>query len=610
LLRRIVLNPWFCLADLLLVALSGAIWVSIPEFGIWFTLIALLPWGLRLLAKEPPFQRTPFNWLMAIFLITAWVGYWAAYDKTSAWIKIWLIVTAVLLYFALSAQPKQNYEVLSLFSFYLGLAISIYFFLTHDFTGDPGSLASWWINHKPRVGWRAIHHGYTSGLIVIANLFALYWLWNTRQKTLSRFTIASKVFLVSGLVIVLWAFVLTVSRGILAATACGLGTWILWRTITSNRFTTPPIMRSLFPLFVLVYLCAIIVLVYLGPARAGGDSRPGEYGENTRAELFERGTYFLLDFPITGSGLNSFPGQYSQYMIVIPHFYFINSYNMFLDVAIEQGLIGGLALILIYLGSIWLVSRLIVYTQSQQMRFFSWLCLFALIFSIVHGLSYDYLYNGNGTLLLLFPVGISMIGIIDLNKSRDKIIQLPKILSILSKINNNMIIVPVLVIIAILTLNLNKITSIWYSNLGAVQMSQVELKNFPTNQWATAEIVPQLEMADISLRFALQSDPGNQTANYRLGLISMLRQDFESAVVNLESAYEEASNHRGIIKTLGYCYVWLGEMDKAQALLEQIPEAQEELKVYVWWWGTQGRSDLSAKASLVIPKLELMDTQP
>jgi hypothetical protein len=81
LLRRIVLNPWFSLADLLLVALSGAIWVSIPEFGIWFTLIALLPWGLRLLAKEPPFQRTPFDWLMAIFLITAWVGYWAAYDK-------------------------------------------------------------------------------------------------------------------------------------------------------------------------------------------------------------------------------------------------------------------------------------------------------------------------------------------------------------------------------------------------------------------------------------------------------------------------------------------------------------------------------------------------
>jgi hypothetical protein len=610
LLRHIVLNPWFSLTDLLLVALSGAIWVSIPKFGIWFTLIALLPWGLRLLAKEPPFQRTPFDWLMVIFLITAWVGYLAAYDQTSAWIKVWLIVTAVLLYYALSAQPKRNYEVLSLFSFYLGLAVSIYFFLTHDFTGNPGSIASWWMDHRPQTGWHAIHHGYTSGLIVIATLFALYWLWNTIQKPLNRFTIVSKVLLISGLGIVFWAFVLTASRGILAATACGLGALIIWRTITSNRFKTRPGMRSLFPLFVLVYLCVIIVLVYLGPARAGGDQSPGQYGKNTRAELFERGTYFLPDFPITGGGLNSFPGLYSQYMIVIPHFYFINSYNTFLDVAIEQGLIGGLAFIFIYLGGIWFVSRTIVNTGSQQTRFFSWLGLLALIFSVVHGLSYDYLYNGNGTLLLLFPVGISMIGIIDLDKSRDKILQLPKILSILSKNNNKMIVVPVLVIIAILTLNLNKITSVWYSNLGAVQMSQAELKNFPTNQWATTEIVPQLEMAESSFRSALQYDPNNQTANYRLGLISMLRQDFESAAANLETAHKEVPGHRGIIKSLGFCYAWLGEYEKAWILLAQIPESHEELNIYTWWWESQGRDDLSNKAAIMLSKFEVSSIQP
>ena len=84
----------------------------------------------------------------------------------------------------------------------------------------------------------------------------------------------------------------------------------------------------------------------------------------------------------------------------------------------------------------------------------------------------------------------------------------------------------------------------------------------------------------------------------------MLRQDFKTAAANLETAYQEAPNHRGIIKSLGYCYVWLGDMDKAQKLLDQIPEAQDEMKVYIWWWETQGRPDLSEKASIVVSQLD------
>jgi thioredoxin-like negative regulator of GroEL len=135
-------------------------------------------------------------------------------------------------------------------------------------------------------------------------------------------------------------------------------------------------------------------------------------------------------------------------------------------------------------------------------------------------------------------------------------------------------------------------------------MAQVELKGFPTGKWATSEIVPGLELADTTLQSALQYEPRNQTANYRLGLISMLRQDFGSAAANLETAYQEAPNHRGIIKSLGYCYVWLGEMDKAQTLLDQIPEAQHEMEVYIWWWGTQDRPDLSERASRMNSRLD------
>ena len=608
-MRQIVAKPWFALAGLLLVLVSGAVWIAIPKFGVWFTLLALLPWAMSWLVSNPLFQRTPFDFLVAIFLITAWVGYWAAYDKTTAWIKLWLIITAILLYYALSAQPKQNLVALSLFSFCLGLGISIYFFLTHDFSGL-GSIALWWMNNRPQVVWYAIDRDYISGLLVITNLFALYWLWNIIQSLLSQSTVILKFLIILVLGIVFLAFILTMSRGTLAAVVCGLGVWILWKITTSNRFLAKLGMKPLFPVLVLVYLSAIIVFIYLGPARVDGDLDQSYYGKNTRAELFERSAYILADYPITGGGLSSFPGLYSQYVLGIPIYYFINSYNLFLDVAIEQGLIGGLAFILIYFESVWLVSRSLIKSQGHQIRVFNWLCLFALIITMVHGLIYDYLYNGNGAILLFFPVGISITGVMNLENSRDKIIRLPEALSLLHKSNARMlIIIPILGMITLFALNMNKIISIWYGNLGAVQMSQVELQSFSTNEWATSEIVPRLEIADASFRSALQYDPSNQTANYRLGLISMLRQDFESASANLETAYQEAPSHRGIIKNLGYCYVWLGNMEKAKTLLVKIPEAQKELNVYIWWWETQGRPDLSEKASVMASRLESSASQ-
>ena len=129
-------NRWFALTDLLLVIMSAAAWVLVPRLEIWFSLIAFLPWILRFLAGHFPFQRTPFDWPIAIFLVTAWISYWAAYDKSAAGIKFLLIVSAILLYYALSAQPKQNLGTLSFLSFCFASAIAIYFFLTYDFGGS------------------------------------------------------------------------------------------------------------------------------------------------------------------------------------------------------------------------------------------------------------------------------------------------------------------------------------------------------------------------------------------------------------------------------------------------------------------------------------------
>lgn len=597
-MRQLVDNRWFALIDLFLVMLSAAVWMFIPQFGMAFSLVALLPWILRFLAGHLPFQRTPFDWLIAVFLVTAWVGYWAAYDKPAAWIKVWLIVSAVLLYYTLSAQPKQNLILLSFLSFCFALALSLYFCLTYDFTGIGGRFATWWMNHRPHVDWPAIHHDDVLGLILISAILAFYWLWNTSKKSFGSAAVVMKLFLILGIGMVALVFVLTLSRGIELIGAGAVGLWVLWRASTLSRSNVRA--RAIFSVLVFSYLVVLITVAYLGPASDAPSSTHSDYGTNSRAELLRRGAYFLLDYPITGAGLASFPGLYSQYMLVIPHSYFTNTYNLFLDVAIEQGVIAGSILVLLYLGSLLLVSRAIVNGTQNELRVMRWLGLFALIVTIVHGLFYDYLYSGNGTALLFYPLGMVMAGVVNRTSSAEQASQQPKIVSSWYRV----IIGPLLAVILVLVINLNKVIPLWYANLGAVQMSQVELRDFPTGQWATSEIVHRLEVAEVTLHSALQHDSDNATASYRLGLISMLRQDFETAAANLETAYQKAPNHRGIIKSLGYCYVWLGDMGKAQKLLEQIPEAQNEMKVYIWWWETQGRPDLAERASLIISHLD------
>jgi tetratricopeptide (TPR) repeat protein len=455
------------------------------------------------------------------------------------------------------------------------------------------------MTHRPRVDWPELHHGNASGLLLLSSIFALNWLWGLRKKSTRAVSIVLKVLLILGIGLISLTFLLTISHGIELGILGAVGFWMLWRSSTWARSIAAG--KSVFPILVLACLTVLIVFVYLGPARAPASSAPNAYGINSRAELLERGAYFLVDYPITGAGLNSFPGLYSQYMIVIPYFYFSNSYNLFLDIAIEQGLPGGTVFLMIYLGAIWLVSRRIVTAVSNESRMVNGLSLLALLVMMIYGLFYDNLYDGNGTALLFFPLGMAIIGLEKRNHSGERVVQLPK------GLNVAVITLPVLALILMFGININEVVSHWYADLGAVQMSQAELKDFPANQWATSEVVSGLIPAESTLQAALQYDPQNQTASYRLGLITMLRRDYESAAANLETAHREAPNHRGIIKNLGYAYVWLGELDKAHALLGRIPEAQDEMRVYIWWWEQQGRPDLSENASMMV---SLLNTSP
>jgi len=602
LLRQLVNDQRFAFADVILVIASGVVGIVKPELVFWFILTALLPWILRLLAGKSPFRRTAYDWLFCLFILTALGGYFVAYDRVVVTQKLFYILISVLLFYALIGQPENNYSQVIFLFWGIGIVVCLYYFLTYNFVQNSNRFE--FLNQtgarlmglRSYLNWSPIPSGYIPGLVVITTCFMFIPLADP-GKSLGLIQ-KSIIYFGDGLLFLTLCVVK--SRSIWMALFSAMGIWFLWKIVNLKQF--PKNTVKWFPWIVFLYLFTVIILVYtVGPASS---ANPNDFGTNSRLEVFVRSISFVGDFPVTGAGLASFPGLYSNYILAIPYFYFPNSYNIFLDVAIEQGLIAGMIFLILQGFGIYYASRTI---QRKEARFNNWLALFALMFAVVHGLTQDYLYNAAGTMLLFFPLAMSIM------LSPDSRLETPEPAFASSFTRRNIQIISVLiatVVTGTLIFNFNRFLSVWYSNLGSLQLAKVELRGFPEAGWPGIAIIPKLSGAKASLETSLRLDHDNLTANHHLGLIFMLNRDFEAASHYLVIAHAKAPEHRGITKSLGYCYVWLGELDKAQLFLADIPESKDELDAYTWWWKNQGRTDLSEMAYTMIDKMNSAQVQP
>jgi tetratricopeptide (TPR) repeat protein len=135
-------------------------------------------------------------------------------------------------------------------------------------------------------------------------------------------------------------------------------------------------------------------------------------------------------------------------------------------------------------------------------------------------------------------------------------------------------------------------------------MAQIELRVWPPSAGSDAQTAASLHGINRWFKAAVGLDPSNRTAHHRLGLLAVEQRNFSQAVRHLSLAHAIDGDHRGVVKSLGYTYIWLGEFDRALPLLKAIPEARYEMEIYIWWWGTQGREDLAGRASQGLELLE------
>lgn len=608
--REFVDSRWFSWLDLLLVLLAGVMWSLGQGRLTWQPLlVAVVPWIIRLVSGRFPFRRTPFEFPMLLFLISAAVGVWAAYNSQAAWDKFWLIVGAVFLFYALAGQPKDNLWPIVGFLGFSGLVAGGYFLLAHDWVLSPAKIRFvnqmllQWMDQRPAVNFAPLPANVAASLVAIS--LPLLVAWGAHASFKNRKVINALVAIVTTIIIVV--LFLTTSRGAWMAVGVAfvIGLMALFSKWIANRVQISP--RVVMVILILLALVAagIVIALYPGGTVAIMDLALSPPSAAERYSLYISSINLIRDFPITGSGLASFAGLYSQYILVIPYFFWANGHNVLSDIALEQGPLGFISMAIIFLGSLVLLAKGAAGAsdlQSEKSR--DWLLLrlgitASLIVMFVHGFFEDTIYGSQFTMLFFVLPGLAMASAFPREETKPD-----------RQLHGGLVAGVTLLLLLILAGAFFLTTgqsprSTWQSNLGALEMTKAELIDWPIDQWDNGSNVAALEPARALLEESLVDQPDNRTAHYRLGLISFSNRDFDEAVTHLEEAYELGGPHKGIRKALAFNYVWADRYDKAMPLMAEVPEAEYEMGVYAWWWRTQGRDDLADAAGEMAQRLRI-----
>ena len=590
---------WLPHLDLAFTMLAAILWLVWPQWGPWPLVFAAVPWLLRWWETGRLTFFTPLFAPLCLFMLTAVVGLWAAYNPTAAWAKFWLLVASILLFNTLANQPPAQLWFIAKLLNFLCVLIASYFLLTHNWHADPTYInlfdvwAEKWMQIRPLLNMPSLHPNQAAGFIVVLVPFTLAIAWQGKhQRSVIRWGATAIT-----IILILFALLLTGSRGAWLALTVALVFWgwsILSQSLANVLYQPHSIIFWL-GLGLAVLICGAFIMLSADPLSLA-NSLPGAASANSRLAIFNNTLHLLGTFPITGGGLGAFGGLYSQYILVIPQSIFTYAHNLFLDIALEQGMFGLLAFLVIVSGSFWLLGQNPDRpAKVEQYSLLRWAVVAGLVVMLGHGLVDDPFYGYRGTPLLWLLPGIA----VALNRA----ITAQSTFSQLSP-RQWAIIAFVLLFSIVANFSRPRWQAAWVANLGAVEMARAELTNWPTNQWDDGRSLTALQSAEQLFIKALQIDPTNRTAHYRLGMIEMLRRDFGAAVSHFEAAYQADNGHKGIRKSLAYSYIWNDQLDKAQILLVNIPEARQELKIYIGWWETQNRDDLAAQAAQMVNLLK------
>jgi hypothetical protein len=396
---------------------------------------------------------------------------------------------------------------------------------------------------------------------------------------------------VASLALTLFGLALTTSRAAwiaLAATSLLVGLWALagWLSRGASE-RQGQVFAALAASALLIALIA--VLAWPGGVTAMMEALPGENTAIGRGDLLRSTPSLVRDYPFIGAGLGGFQMLYSTYVLLSHVGYTVHSHNLYLDVAVEQGLPALLALLWMWTLFAVAVCRGLLRRGPRTGSAALAAAALSLVIILIHGLVDDVLYGSRGVLLLLVPLAFA---VPFLRRARP----VPRSLSWLLPAG-------LIALVGLAILLRGPVLSRFSSNLGAIQQSRAELGIYAWPDWPIQdEVRRQVDLNHPVARFerALAFDPGNPSANRRLGMIELSLGQYGSALAHLEAAYAAEPRSVTTRQLYGEALIANGKLEEGQELWEDVNTEQGQLQARIFWYehiGDQERAQMMRQAA-------------
>ncbi len=519
--------------------------------------------------------------LLALFVLSALVGTQTAYAPGPAWAKFWLVVGAWGLYYALVNQPDlaHLYGALTVGGLF-GVALTIYFFLTNDWSAHPLKVPALVALGEsisallPRASVGATNPNIIGGLLAMTLPFYVPLMrLPSKEDALRLPSWLQRVFSflwAAAAGIVLFGLLVTTTRGAWLATLVGFALWGLWHWL-GRRLPDRARWRWMVGLLILGGVLAAIALYVVFAY-----DLPGAGALTGRLSLLQDSLPLAWDYVLTGSGLGTFQMNFSIYTLLIHVGYIINSHNVFVDLLVEQGIVG----LCLYLGMVVFCVWRGVRALRQASPHHSLIIeagLVSLVAILIHGQVEDVLYGSQWLLLFFVPFAFVEWG----RASVDT----PLLATHHGARWWGIGVLGVLLMVGLLLWR--PLLAQAYASLGAMRQARVELARYKFGKTPgfIVDVVRQTEDLQASMALfqrAIALDAGNATARQRLAGIHLSRGEYETALQHVEAAWEVGCRDSVTRLLRGDALVALGRVAEAAEVITGLAWVQVRLQGQAW----------------------------
>jgi O-antigen ligase len=510
-----------------------------------------------------------FDWQIWLLLIAAILSAVLAYNTRLAILQLGLLVLGVIVYLVMAnlADPFQRglavpRSILAGILALLPVFVAVYFILTNDWSRWIGKLSVFDPVLRVLAAWPLSSIGLSANPNVIGGVIAALLPLQVYALRHARRGIAALLIGVSGI-----ALVFSETRGAWLALALVTTLWLLWRFLTARQ---SQVRRARWMWLGVVVGTGIVSIVILMTTPLG-ERLLGLGGD--RPQIWRNSLDLVGDYPLTGFGLGDFGMTYSTYVLLIHVGHTMHAHNLWLDVWLNLGLLGVLAMAGLVANALWPKPSLSPWRMAALMTL-GIILLHTLVDDSIFG------YDGAAIPIIFIPLGL-------LARSAPATVG--------EALRSGRRLQPAIGLwsVALLMLAGGLLTTqgraALEANVGALLQTRAELLVYHWPEIPLQDALRRTDQIDLTsaiqhFQSALALDPANVTALRRMGQIDLAREQYAFACQYFEAAATANPFQRATQQLLGECDALRGESGQAAALWRNIDLGQSQLDLRVWWY--------------------------